>query len=322
MRGLGVALCIAGVGTLVGTAVPVGRSAGANVGEPAILFTRDYDLFWMRADGTRGARLTTAPSSDYSPARSPNGRKIAFTSTRTGLDQVWLMNVDGTGQARLSPPALRSASFPTWSPDGARIAFQGTQTGVPGVNIFVMNANGTGVVKLTSTPGGGRNILPAWSPDGKRIAFSSDRDEFANGYKRLRSQDIYVMNADGTNVQRLTNWGLTYQAGEIWASYPKWSPDGSKIAFERLVSSGPGNGNQRVFVMDADGTNRTAITNFRASGPAWSKTGARIAYSRGVTTNDTGGYQYDIYTMNPDGTGQTRLTDTPASEVGLAWRSG
>lgn len=321
VRGLVVAVCVAAIGVLVGGAVPVGRSAEGNVGEPAILFSRGYDLYWMRADGSRGARLTTASGSDFSPARSPNGLKIAFTSSRNGGSyRLWIMNVDGSAQTRLGPVGVSAASDPTWSPNGSKIAFSGSQTGMAG-GVYVMNADGTGVVRLTDSPG--RSWAPAWSPDGKRIAFVSNRVD-PDPTDSRRSHDLWVMNADGTSVKRLTDWATAYQAGEIWIRRPAWSPDGSKIAFQMMVATGPGAGKSRIYVVNADGTNRTAITsdNVNAADPAWSKTGTRIAHTREVSRPDgSAGTQFDIYTMNPDGTGPKRLTTTTATEAGLAWRS-
>ena len=95
--------------------------------------------------------------------------------------------------------------------------------------IYVMNMDGTGLLRLTNHPG--RDTDPAWSPDGKRIAFASDREG---------SSDIYVMNADGSNLVRRTQTGSS--------DAPAWSPDGSKIAFSSLRD-----GQFGIYVMSVDG---------------------------------------------------------------------
>ena len=127
-----------------------------------------------------------------------------------------------------------------------------------------------------------------------RIAFDSERDG---------NYDIYVMNADGSNVTRLTNhperdWG------------PAWSPDGRRIAFysER-------GGNWEIYVMNADGSNVTRLTNHRESdrSPAWSPDGRRIAF------HSFRGGNGEIYVMNADGSNVTRLTNHPQYDLHPAW---
>ena len=96
-------------------------------------------------------------------------------------------------------------------PDGQLIAFSSTRNG--DLDIYVMNADGSGVRQLTDNPG--LDGSPAWSPGGGLIAFTSERDG---------DSDIYVMNADGSGVTRLTE-----HPGDDWG--PDWSPDGQLIAF-------------------------------------------------------------------------------------------
>ncbi len=127
-----------------------------------------------------------------------------------------------------------------------------------------------------------------------RIAFSSTRGS---------SQNIYVMNADGSNVTQLTNHlGST--------RFPAWSPDGQRIAFSYYQ-----NGSFDIYVMNADGTNVTQLTNQpgREWFPAWSPDGQRIAFSSYQGENS------DIYVMNADGTNVTQLTNHPSSGSELAW---
>jgi type II secretory pathway pseudopilin PulG len=117
-----------------------------------------------------------------------------------------------------------------------RIAFISDRDGND--EIYVMNADGSGVTRLTNNPA--YDGWPAWSPDGRRIAFASNRDG---------NPEIYVMNADGSGVTRLTN-----NPADDWA--PSWSPDGRRIIF---VSNR--DGNYEIYVMNSDGSGVTRLTN-------------------------------------------------------------
>jgi len=160
-----------------------------------------------------------------------------------------------------------------------------------GADIYLVNSNGTGIQRLTSTPG--EDVDPAWSPDGKRIAFASAR----NGQR-----NIYVMDANGDNVVRLTNSPGDY--------LPAWSPDGTRLAF---VSDR--DGNTEIYVMNSDGTNQSRLTNDNAldTDPAWSPDGNRIAFRSKRTGNG------DIYVMNNDGSGITQLTQNLYPDMQPSW---
>ena len=217
------------------------------------------------------------------------GDTIAFSSQ----GNVYTMNTDGTNLIKLA-----QGSTPSWSPDGTRIVFSLGFDRFPGnvADIYIMDANGANRVNLTK---GRHNVnhSPAVSPDGTKIAFVSYRDH--NG-------EIYVMNADGKSLKNLT---LHLDDDTC----PTWSPDGRKIAFwSRQVAEGVQN-HSDIIVMDADGANRTNITqNPRASNrtPSWSPDGNRIAFAAFSNLDRVRAWNanLDIFVMNADGTHPVRLT--------------
>ncbi len=155
------------------------------------------------------------------PALPGKNGKIAFSSNRDGDFDVWTVDASG-----LYPLQLTNApgfdGQPAYSPNGTKIAFQSsrdfptTQTGTGIFELYVMNADGTNPVRLTSNSAA--DFEPVWSPEGQKLAFYSDRDgDF----------EIYVMNADGTNVVQLTS-------NADADNQPEWSPNGKRIAFNRV----------------------------------------------------------------------------------------
>jgi Tol biopolymer transport system component len=210
------------------------------------------------------------------PVVAAENGKIAFVSNRDGNFEIYAMNADGTDQTCLTKnPALDGD--PSWSPDGLKIAFHSNRDG--NSEIYLMNPDGTNQIRITNNPAD--DIEPAWSPDGSKIAFASNR----NG-----DYGIFVMNTDGTDQQ--------YLAG---GNHPAWSPDGSRIVFVSIRD-----GSNEIYVMNADGTNQIRITSnqFIELHPVWSTDGSKIT----VETNRDGTWTWGIYSMNPDGTGISRLT--------------
>src|SRR5216683_560989 len=219
---------------------------------------RDEDgrqqIFVVRPDGTGKRRLTQEGDQNYLPAWSRDGRKLAFTSNRSGRSQIWVMAADGSNPIQLTTEA--DNAVPTWSPDGKRLAFASKRTGHS--EIWVMNADGTDQKQLTKTDVAIANDGPAWSPDGRRIAFYSNR----SGHYA-----IWLMDPDGGHLTQFTTAeGDRY----LDSNAPAWSPDGSKIAFWSGVAHKSGN----IWVMNLDGSNRTQLTDqpvgINADGPAWS----------------------------------------------------
>ena len=190
--------------------------------------TRDREIVVFGFDGSAPKRLSNDPYTDDSPAWSPDGTQIAFTSDRTMDVEIFVMDADGGNVQQLTHNPGEDWT-PDWSPDGQRIVFAGQVSG--DFEISVMDADGGNVEQLTASPG--HDWGPVWSPDGRRIAFASDRSG---------NFDVYVMDADGGNVEQLTD-----DPSEDFE--PVWSPDGKHLAFgsRRL-------GEMAIYLMATDGS--------------------------------------------------------------------
>jgi hypothetical protein len=224
------------------------------------------------------------------PTSAVRNGPIAFArgGPQSGL---YVANPDGTGLTKL--PSVPGDTDPAWSPDGSRIAFVRFREG--GAGIWVMNADGTGARRITD--GGpdvdGTDLGPAWSPDGSRIAFAR---EGRPAKAATGNTDIYVVNADGTDLVRLTDDPMMEYA-------PTWSPDGSRIAFEAydLATGGNPPSPLRLYMMNADGTDMEALGPENVEGPSWSPDGTEIAF----VDTETGW----IMAIHPDGTALRRIVD-------------
>ena len=262
-----------------------------------------HDIFVMDVDGKNQRNLTNHRDKDYTPSWSPDGKRIVFSSERDGNSEIYVMDADGSNPRRLTEND-NFDQFPSWSPDGERIAFMSDRDGdFLHFDIFVMDADGGNLQNITNNPFDER--YPSWSPDGERIAFSSHRD----GHFRNRwgiTSEIYVMNADGGNLQRLTE-----NLKNDW--YPSWSPDGERIAF---VADRKGDfANFEIYVIDANGGNQHRLTENRHtdSSPSWSPDGERIVF-----TSQRDGNR-EIYVMDADGGNQQNLTNSPSDDRHPSW---
>jgi Tol biopolymer transport system component len=226
-----------------------------------------------------------------------NGDLIAFTSYRNGKGDIYVINIDGTGETQLTTSPANDTDA-EWSPDGSRIAFVSERDG--NNEIYIMNADGSGVTRLTDNTAD--DASPTFSPDGQLLAFLS---------KRSGNYEIHVMNVDGSNVRTVTNSPNTADLD------PTWSPDGQQL----IYASGTGLV-INLWRINLDGTGSTQLTYntkdaFISWFPSWCWATGLVAYE----TNSYGAEfaDFDIVTMNPDGTNQTRLTFTDTNDSFPEW---
>jgi len=211
------------------------------------------DIYTMNPNGTDLVNLTRNNRLEQAPVWSPDGKKIAFTKFLKGY-HIWVMNSDGSAKTRLAKITGMDAHSLTWSPSGKKIAF--SRDG----DIWIMNADHSNQRRFTDDPR--FEAGPAWSPDGTRIAFVSTRHGDLESSGR-----IYVMKAfpesDANRPQQLT--GGTWETSDL---SPAFSPDGTRIVFERHDSGGP----DKIFIMNSDGSDTRSVTTagFETPGhPNW-----------------------------------------------------
>ena len=180
--------------------------------------------------------------------------------------------------------------FPVWSPDGAQLLFYSDMSGDR--EIYLVNADGTGLKQLTNSPGIDED--PDWAPDGKRIAFRSER----NG-----GSSIFVMNADGSNVSPLTNTKKTH-------TMPRWSPKGDALLYS-TNTSWPGWDIMMLRIGTEKHEQQTSgIKTFCHA--AWNPEGTGFSFSHG------GGSRVNLFMKSPGGEEQ-RLTDYAGKDYDAAW---
>jgi Tol biopolymer transport system component len=233
--------------------------------------TRGGDIWVMNANGSRRRRITRSGRGiDFDPSLSPNGRRIVFRTSRgryrpdihgIGLEGIFVVNVRTRRERQIQPRT--GGLFPAWSPDGRRIAFSGLpRDGDLLDTIHLMNPDGSHVVDL-----GAPGECATWSPDSSRIAYCSHPGD--------GNWAVWVMDADGSNRRQLTHPALIPPAG-AHGDYPgAWSPDGEQIVYSSEVD-----GDRELFLMNADGSNKRRLTNFRGGdgAVAWLPDG-RIVFS-------------------------------------------
>lgn len=273
----------------------------------------DGDVWTINPDGSDPLNLTAdSHGDDFEGAWTPDGRRIVFVRDPDldGPDdfELWDMCPDGSGLRQLTDNAEFDQEA-TYSPSGRRIAFVRDTDGDAGPDdseIWVMRADGSGQRQLTD------DALfegePAWSPDGRRIVFHRGTDPSPDA----GDVAVFDMRPDGSGVRRLTD-------APGFDGSPNPSPDGEAIVFDSERD-----GDSDIWVMRSDGTHPRQLTGRDPAEDAddilatYSPDGQFIAFqsTRDSADPDT----FDLFVMRADGSGETLLTSSPATDVDPAWQ--
>ena len=221
-----------------------------------IAFTRMSEIIVMNADGTDPVQITNhsrVTQGSYYPTWSPDGLRIAYHEAvgavvpgGPSLDGLSIVNADGSNNTTLTSGGdAIDDNYPSWSPDGTAIAFNGYRKGNGNVRGVIVHTLATNAETILTPPGVLGNY-PAWSPSGAQVAYS------------FNTNNLMRVNADGSGTTQINTGTGTY-------TWPRWSPDGSKI-----VAQGTLNGVAGIYIMNLDGSNPTLVPNTEnGSAPSW-----------------------------------------------------
>jgi Tol biopolymer transport system component len=277
---------------------------------------------------TDGATAIDAASDAAVSDAMPCRRKIAFQTGRTGNQEIFTMNEDGSGPVNITNSSARDTS-PRWSPDGRWIGFESDRSGVQ--QVYVADDKGMNPLKVSACVGGSSYYI--WAPTSDVLVVtckvSTDEDDLylvnrtgtgslnltmsvgghnvAAGVSTTASivfdsdrdgdDEIFTMDELGNNVKQLTMNGALDLS-------PSWSPDGSKIAFASTRTGG-----EQLYTMNADGTSQTPIRP-GGKGALWSPDGTKLA---GIEVHTAG--TWDIYVTSAAGGNPVNISSSPSNTL-------
>lgn len=282
--------------TPLATFTPLPKPTKEHIGRLIFTCTRgDYNqLCMINADGTGYVQLTKLEAHSYYPVFSPLGGSLVYASNQNGgVFDLFLFVFDGERLLRLTQQ-IGNVISPSFSPDGAKILFANRAAEGP-TSLWTVDNTGENPDLLYAGP----NAIVAadWSPVGNRIAFAMAVDQ-PDAY------EIFIMDADGTNVRQLTR-GLPGIGGSL-----DWSPDGKQLL---IYAGAPGDKN--IFLVNVDEETAAQITNGGNNAAcSFSPDGQWIAFNS-LRNND----QADIFIMRPDGSDVRQVTTNPEPDWQPQW---
>jgi TolB protein len=273
----------------------------AGIAESKIFYVSDRsghkEIWEMDYDGANQHQLTHLGSISLSPRISPDGSRLAFSSLTKGGWDILMFSMDLNRP--VSFPRFGGGNFsPAWSPDGAHLAFSSSRGGHS--QIYICDASGGNLHAMTT--GKGLGVSPVWNrKTGAQIAFVDDS---------TRLPQVYTMEADGTNQQRMTDQG--------YAVDPNWSPNGQFLALAWKRNYGPGEpGSRDIYLMDIASKQWVQLTHDGGShdSPSWSPDNRHIVFQSSRSGKD------EIWMMLADGTKLHQLTFTGRnSQPNWSWK--
>lgn len=254
------------------SSLPAGAIGSGQNGK--MVFTGSFgsgaDLYRLDAPGGTPVTFPSGASDNiFEPMYSRDGTKIVYMKDYVDHGELWVINADGTGNHKiLGGPVGEYIDCPDWSPDGTKLIFQYANTSMSFFQAATLRLDGAGGVQVLTNHPTAVNC-PTFAPSGQKIAF----------YARPGSGqdfDIYTMNADGSNLQAITSNSVDDQ-------HPMFSPDGTLIAFDRVVGS-----TFDIYKMNPDGTGEIALATDTTDSEYWpnfSPDGQGILYVRVLGAN-------------------------------------
>ncbi|MBU0630883.1 MAG: hypothetical protein KKC80_08240 [Candidatus Margulisbacteria bacterium] len=247
------------------------------------LSSNSASLIWSTNEALSGLSLNRA------------GDKLAFCQKVGGTleanEEIFMVSTDGTDLTRITANDSRDL-YPSFSPDDSKVGFLAWRSTM---DLYTMNSDGSGQAELYDS--GGQDCDVNWGPD--RIAFT-------------RESQIWTVKPDGSDARRLTDppnageWGI---ANLPLGDYdPRWSPDGNKVLFERLVDAGASlHGSYDIFTIGSSGTPEVRLTStgYSQGLPEWSRAGDKIVF---IVAAINGEGKYRLYMMNADGSNNRDIT--------------
>ena len=276
----------------------------------------------------RGGKIAQVTDEDdgkgyHRPQWYPDGTQLVLHSNKTtasgSVYAIWKINIDGSGLTQLTFPGEGVVhAFPAVSQDGTKLAYHSNEDGFH--NIYTINTDGSGSPTKLTTGDTYHDVDAAWNHDDSKIVFRSSRDSYSSGHPdptkagAVGNPEIYVMDAaDGGNQTRITT-------DDHKNLRPSFSPDGTKIIFDRELNTESLTNKSDIWIMDyPGGGNPTRLTESLEgdSQAVISPDGTKIAWGSGRALDDGG--KYEIYVMNIDGSGVTRMTANIDTDYQLDW---
>jgi uncharacterized repeat protein (TIGR01451 family) len=255
------------------------------VSEPSGIYT-------IEPDATGESLFPNIPLNAFRPSWSPDGTRLAFHFSNGSVNEVSVINADGTGLLKIAENISSFNQRITWSPGGAHAAFIGEGDGQHPETfraVVIANTDGSGSYRLPNSP----TLLTAvdWSPDGSKFVYTTDRE-------------LFVMNADGSAQTQFTTIQQTPD-GPTTDSHPCWSPDGLKILFTRSTTN-----NKDLYVINPNGSGLSRLLNInQAAEGSWSPDGTKVVFA----------LANEIFTIDAIGA-QQRLTNNIFHEFSPDWQ--